>query len=103
MKVFSSTMCIIVLMFIVGAVSSARDFESKLFRNLKVMASISEPFVIFDSKTSTLKGLDVDIINNFAKKYNLAVEFVIANESLNEAFYDKNSSGDGIIRYILDA
>lgn len=65
------------------------------------MASLSQPFVIFDEETSTLKGLDVDIINNFAKKYNFHVDFVIANESLNGAFSD--GFNDQIAQYILDS
>lgn len=96
-------MFIFVLVIATGAVCSAQDFESQSGRTIKVMASLSEPFVILDEKLSTLRGLDVDIINNFAKKYNLVVEFVIANESLNLAFSSDNELGNKLARRIFDS
>lgn len=57
-------------------------------RSITVMASVAEPFVIYDRKSSTLKGLDVDIINNFAQKHKLNVKFVLTDEIPNEVFKD---------------
>lgn len=81
-------MYLIVLFSIIGIVCSAKTFESNLSsnRSLTVMAFIAEPFVIYDRKSTTLKGLDVDIIKIFAKKFNLHVKFLLSNESLNELF-----------------
>lgn len=62
--------------------------NTKSNRSITVMASVAEPFVIYDRKTSTLKGLDVDIINSFAKKHNLLVKFVLTDEKVNEVFMD---------------
>lgn len=77
-----------IVLFSIGIVCSAKTFEfnSSSNRSLTVMAFIAEPFVIYDRKSSTLKGLDVDIIENFAKKFNLHVKFLLSNESLNELF-----------------
>lgn len=52
------------------------------------MASIAEPFVIYDRKLSILKGLDVDIIHHFAKKLNLDVKFLLTEVNINEVFRD---------------
>lgn len=53
---------------------------------LKIMASPIEPFVIYNPNQSTLIGLDVKIIENFAKRFNLETNFIITNESLLEIF-----------------
>ena len=42
-----------------------------------------EPF-IYANRFGTLKGLDISIMDNFASKYNLELEFVEQNISLNE-------------------
>lgn len=52
------------------------------------MASIAEPFLIYDRKLSTLKGLDVDMIHHFAKKLNLNVKFFLTEVNINEVFRD---------------
>lgn len=54
------------------------------------MVSPAEPFAYFDAKNHYLNGLDVKIINNFAKKYNLKINYVVTNENLNEAFNSEN-------------
>lgn len=48
------------------------------------MASHAKPYV-FDGGQS-IKGVDVDIIENFARKFNLKVKYIIADEPLREIF-----------------
>lgn len=67
--------------------------ESSLTREIRVMASQMKPFVFYDK--NTLKGLDIDIIENFAKKFKLKVKYITKNKSLNEAF----STQDGFDRF----
>lgn len=53
-------------------------------RKIKVMASIAKPFVFQEKQL--LKGMEIEMINNFASKMHLNVEYFIANGSLNEVF-----------------
>lgn len=72
-------------------------FETKIENKLTVMVSLANPFAIYDSRTQSLKGLDVILVDNFAKKFNLLPDYVIANQSLNEAF----SSDESTERFLL--
>lgn len=58
---------------------------------INVMVSQAEPFVFIDNATQKLNGLDVKIIENFAKRVNLQVNYIITNESLNEVFSTEKS------------
>lgn len=71
---------------LIGSVFSIENCKSNSDRLITVLASVAEPFVIYDKNSSIPNGLDVDIINNFAKQFNLQVKFLIANENLNEIF-----------------
>lgn len=53
---------------------------------LTVMASEIEPFVVYSPNKSELIGLDVKIIENFAKRFKVKVKFIMTNESLLEIF-----------------
>lgn len=53
---------------------------------LTIMASPIEPFVAYSPNQSTLIGLDVKIIENFAKQFKLETKFIVTNESLLEVF-----------------
>lgn len=56
-------------------------------REITVMVSNqAEPFVIYESNRKLLKGFDVEIMDNFAKKLRLTVKYIMVNESLNEIF-----------------
>lgn len=61
-----------------------------------IMASPIEPFVVYNPNQSKLIGLDVEIIENFAKKFNFEVKFIMTNESVLEIF----SSDDRTIHFL---
>lgn len=48
------------------------------------MVSPSKPFAFYENQS--FKGLDVLIVENFAKKYKLKIKYILANESLNKQF-----------------
>lgn len=53
----------------------------------KITVAVSErkPFVVID-QSGKPKGLDVLIIEHFARKFNLHIDFIIVNASLNYIF-----------------
>lgn len=55
----------------------------------KIAVTLSErnPFVIYNPKGNP-RGLDVVIIQNFAKQFNFVIKYVFVNESLNHVFSD---------------
>lgn len=57
----------------------------------KISVAVSEqkPFVILDPNGGSPKGLDVLIVENFAKKFNFKIDYYILNASLNYIFVDK--------------
>lgn len=63
---------------------SLKCTESKALNKVNVLVSQSKPFVILENRP--IKGLDIEILNMFGKKYNLEIEYIISNTSLNEAF-----------------
>lgn len=63
-------------------------------QKIKVLASVMEPFVIYDGHSRRFTGLDVDILENFAKKIHFEVEFVASTKHLNEIFCKENKSID---------
>lgn len=67
---------------------NAHYLEAKLSHKLTVMASQIKPFVFYENRL--LKGLEVDMIENFAKQFNLSIEYIVTNESLNEIFNSKD-------------
>lgn len=63
---------------------------------LTIMASVVEPFVTYHSNQSALIGLDVKIIENFAKRFKLEPKFIMTNQSLLEVF----TSDDRAARFL---
>lgn len=63
---------------------SKGSMESKSIEKIKVMASHRVPFVIRGE--NLLRGLDIDIVENFAKKHQLKMEYFTPNETLHEIF-----------------
>lgn len=59
----------------------------------KITVALSErrPFVILD-QNGTPKGLDISIIENFAKKFHLQIDYIVINSSLNYVFANEESS-----------
>ena len=53
-------------------------------RKITVLVSQSKPFAFYEN--GAFKGLDVNIVENFAKKFNLNVEYTVPHESLNKMF-----------------
>lgn len=73
--------------FILSALLLAVELiNAKSMGELRVMVSQSEPFAIHDSNRQSLKGLDVKMMDHFARKLHLEVKYIIANESLNVEF-----------------
>lgn len=61
-----------------------RFSELKSPNKFTVLVSQTKPFAFYENHS--LKGLDIEIIRNFARKFNLQIKYVILNESLNVAF-----------------
>lgn len=53
-------------------------------QTITIMASQAKPYVY--AQTKSLKGLDVDIMENFAKRQNLKIDYIIADQPLKEVF-----------------
>ena len=58
--------------------------EAKSLDKLTVMMSQANPFAFHEN--GVFKGLEVKIVENFAKKFKLNVRYIHATESLNEMF-----------------
>lgn len=88
---------------LIGSVFSIGNCKSDSDRLITVVASVAEPFVIYDENSSTPKGLDVDIINNFAKQFNLQVKFLMANENLNEISANGNQRLRSFVESVFES
>lgn len=71
---------ILILIFLI------KSFGTTPINQLTIMATPIEPFVAFSPNQSTPIGLDVKIIENFAKRFKLKVNFIMTNKSLLEIF-----------------
>ena len=69
---------------IVILIFTLKSFEMKPFQTITVMVSQSKPFAFYENQS--LKGLEVDIIENFVKRRNAKINYVAANSSLKEIF-----------------
>lgn len=69
--------------FIIGINSI---FAKATSEKIKIMYSHQAPFVIKSDLDGSLKGLDISIMENFAKKMNLHIEYIQSNESLHSVF-----------------
>lgn len=49
---------------------------------IKVMVSNRAPFAFYDERKNIFKGLDVEIVENFGRKMNLAIELTKTNFDL---------------------
>lgn len=91
-----------VLLIFIKAIKSIQYSTFGSSQKLTVLASIAEPFVIYDKETSKLSGPDIDIVTNFAKKVNLQVEFIMANESLKALLNYENRLGN-LSQFVLNS
>lgn len=71
-------------------------------REIRVMISEHIPFGFFQENNIEVvpDGLDVLILENFAKKYGIRVEFIATNESLNTILHSEMITKD--IPEVLD-
>lgn len=65
--------------------------ESTKISKISVMVSLIESFAFYEKQI--LKGLDIDIIKNVAKKFQLEVEYIVINGTLS-AIFDTSSTAD---------
>lgn len=75
------------------------SIETKPMRRISVMISESEPFASHANRPQSFRGLDIKIMENFAKKLGLSIEYITTNECLNEVFSSKNHT-DNLFRSI---
>ena len=66
------------------------DFKTNKINKITVMASQAKPFVF--RKEESINGMEIEMINNFAKTFKLHVDYIIANESLKEVFSDRKQT-----------
>lgn len=69
-----------------------QNLIAKLPEKLTVAASIREPFVVFDTKTKELNGLDVTLLREFGKNFNISILFIKLEDNLNEIFTSNSES-----------
>lgn len=62
-------------------------------KKIRVMVSQYEPYVIFKNNSYQPYGLDIAILDNFALKYNLTIEYIRMNVSLHQIFNSANAHG----------
>lgn len=61
-----------------------KQSEAKPIQSITVMVSPSRPFAFYENES--LKGLEVDIIENFAKSRNAKIKYVATSAPLKEVF-----------------
>lgn len=76
--------------FVAAAFCSIQHFNLSSIQKLTVMASEAKPFVFKDKQS--VKGVEIELIKNFAKKFKLDVEYIVTNESLREVFSNEIQS-----------
>ena len=69
---------------IVILIFTLKSFEMKPFQTITVMVSQSKPFAFYENQS--LKGLEVDIIENFAKRRNAKIKYIVTDAPLKEVF-----------------
>lgn len=65
------------------------SIEIKSEQKVKVMLSQSKSIIENEIGNQGIQRLDFEIIEKFAKKFKLKIEFIITNETLNEIFSDE--------------
>lgn len=59
-------------------------------QKITVLASDAKPFVFKDKQS--VKGVEIEIIKTFAKKFKLDIDYIVINESLKEVFSNEDRS-----------
>lgn len=75
------------ILFVAFGAATEQTSSEMLFHKNRIAVTLSErkPFVKIDQNGSPV-GLDVLIIQNFAHRFKLSVEYFIINDSLNSIF-----------------
>lgn len=64
--------------------------QAHLYRKITVAVSEQKPFSYLDQNGKP-KGIDVEIIENFGRKFNLQIDYVPFNTSLNFQFINEKN------------
>lgn len=59
-------------------------------REITVMVSQMKPFAYYEE--NSFKGIEIDILENFGKRFKLNIKYLEANETLNEIFSNHNQT-----------
>lgn len=79
----------ILLLFFFISRTQSLDVDSSA--KITIMFSHRNPFVIDSDQNLLPRGLDVSIVENFAKKYKLHTKYIRSNGSLNSVFHEEQS------------
>lgn len=60
-------------------------------KKISVMFSQRKPFVIENGLNDVPRGLDVSILQNFAQQFQIEIEYIRSNKSLNTIFYSEKT------------
>ena len=77
---FRLTIFIVIFIFIF----ILKPSETKPIQKIRVLVSQSKPFAFYENQS--LKGLEVDIIENFAKSRNAKIKYFATDAPLKEVF-----------------
>lgn len=72
------------------AVERSYSMEKNSNHIINILVSEQKPFVIIEP-TLEIRGLDVLIIENFAQKHNLNINYILGNLSINNFFANEAS------------
>lgn len=77
---------IIIKKLLVSLILFQHFSDVKSSYEITVMVSQTESFSFYDSNKQSWNGLDIEIVENFAKKINATIKYIVSNESLNGIF-----------------
>lgn len=67
---------------------------AKQIRTIVVMVSQRESFAYYDHRKHSWEGLDIKIIENFAKKHKLKIKYIPTAKNINEIFGSDDRSAN---------
>ena len=94
-------MIFIVIIF-VGVFARAEHLYPKIYPGNRISVAVSErtPFVILDQNGGPPTGLDVSIMENFAKRFRFKIDYCLVNSSLNYTFAKNEHSNTLLVETI---
>lgn len=78
------------LWLILGTILVVSIALGEASKKISVVLSQRKPFVVID-QNGPPKGLDVSIVENFANTFNLQINYLIVNMSMNYAFVNEDN------------